>query len=101
MRGVLHIKDAVESIIRVMAEVGKQSLYQVAGGMKNSTSLMELTKMAQQISGHNVPIESISQTHKNDVPILLLDGKSSYESLGLDSAIFCTDGSRDTYQVVK
>ena len=98
VRGVLHIKDAVESMIRVMAEVGKQSLYQVAGGMKNSLSLMELTKMAQQISGHNVLIESISQTHKNDVPILLLDGKSSYESLGWYPQYSVQTVVEDTYQ---
>ena len=98
VRGVLHIKDAVESIIRVMAETDKHSLYQIAGGLKHSTSLMELTSMAQQISGHNVPIESISQTHKNDVPILLLEGQPSYESLRWTPQFSVHQVVEDTYQ---
>ena len=98
VRDVLHIKDAVESIIRVMTNIGQRNLYQIAGGLKHSTSLMELTKMAQQISNRNIPIEPINKTHQNDVPVLLLDGKSSYEALSWQPEFSLERIVEDTYQ---
>tara|TARA_B100000674_G_C37956170_1_gene969700 strand:- start:924 stop:2000 length:1077 start_codon:yes stop_codon:yes gene_type:complete len=98
VRGVLHIKDAVESIIRVISDVGQRNLYQIAGGLKHSISLMELTGMAQQISDQNISIESIDKTHKNDVPVLLLDGKSSYEVLNWEPEYSLNQIVEDTYQ---
>lgn len=98
VRGVIHIDDAIESIFLVLENLAECQLYQIAGGYSHSTSLYELTKRAQQITGNKVDIDKIETSHKNDVPVLLLDGQSSFEELKWSPCRSVDNVVEDTYR---
>lgn len=82
VRDVLHVDDAVMAIGLVLKNLqSNQRLYQISGGLRCSVSLCELTEMAKDITGNTVPIEKIPETHRNDVPVILLDSRSSFDNL--------------------
>jgi CDP-paratose 2-epimerase len=75
VRDVLHIDDLYDLIKLHISEPGTWDgrTYNVGGGLKVSTSLVELTGLCKRIVGRNVPISSEPQTSPIDVPLYISD----------------------------
>ena len=75
VRDLLHIDDLcgliLQSLERQDLYTGK--VFNVGGGLKNSVSLREMTGICQAITGNRVPIGSVSETSKVDVPLFISD----------------------------
>ena len=75
VRDFLPIEDLCSLVIKQLERVpeSRASLYQAAGGRNFSVSLKELTAICQEVTGQNVEINSVAESHQNDLPILMLD----------------------------
>lgn len=75
VRDMLHIDDLV-NLIEIQlrqTELFKDDTYNVGGGLKNSLSLVELTKLCQSLTGNTVEIEASQEERYADIPIYITD----------------------------
>jgi CDP-paratose 2-epimerase len=56
-------------------------VYNVGGGPEHSVSLRELTQLCRGVTGHNLPIASVPETHPFDVRIYISDAGYVCEDL--------------------
>jgi CDP-paratose 2-epimerase len=75
VRDFLHIDDLCELIAEQVRDFDEWDGWvgNVSGGMKNSASLYELTRLCQEISGKKMPIASIPENRPNDLRIFVAD----------------------------
>jgi CDP-paratose 2-epimerase len=75
VRDVLHVLDLVDLIDDQLSRPDHWSgtTYNVGGGRANSLSLRETTDLCREITGREVPIESVPQTRPGDVRVYLSD----------------------------
>jgi CDP-paratose 2-epimerase len=79
VRDVLHVDDLADLIVRQIQQpqVWNGSVYNVGGGVANSTSLLELTQLCEQITDNRVPIASVPTTSDVDVRIFITDSRQA------------------------
>src|SRR6516225_8733926 len=76
VRDVLHVDDLYDLLVRQLADSDNhfsQTVYNVGGGMENSVSLRELTKLCQDFSGKRIEIGRIVETRDADIPFYVSD----------------------------
>jgi len=75
VRDVLHVSDLCDFLIRQICQFDTWDgwLGNVAGGVENSASLLELTSLCQEVTGNSVPVTSIPETRPNDLRIFIAD----------------------------
>jgi len=75
VRDVLHIEDLYDLIKIQINDIKKYSrqTFNVGGGIKNSISLLELTRLCKEISGREIEISKIQETRKADIPLYITD----------------------------
>lgn len=75
VRDFLHVDDLFDLINIQIKDLDKFSgeVYNVGGGVKNSISLLELTKYCEKITGNKIKIDSVKEDRPNDVRIYLSD----------------------------
>jgi CDP-paratose 2-epimerase len=75
VRDVLHINDLFNLVDYEMQHFNTVNgkTFNVGGGTKSSTSLLELTQLCQEITGNIVNCHSIKETRKGDIPIYITD----------------------------
>ena len=75
VRDVLHINDLFNLVDYEMEHFNTVNgkTFNVGGGTKSSTSLLELTQLCQEITGNFVNCHSIKETRKGDIPIYITD----------------------------
>jgi len=75
VRDVLHINDLFDLVDYEMHHFNTVNgkTFNVGGGTKSSTSLLELTQLCQEVTGNIVKCHSIKDTRKGDIPIYLTD----------------------------
>jgi CDP-paratose 2-epimerase len=75
VRDVLHVQDLCELITLQITrfEDWEGWVGNVAGGLANSTSLLELTDLCQKITGASVPIRSDPETRPFDLRLFIAD----------------------------
>lgn len=75
VRDVLHINDLFDLVdyeIHHFNTVNGKT-FNIGGGTKSSTSLLELTQLCQEVTGNKVKCHSIKDTRKGDIPIYITD----------------------------
>jgi CDP-paratose 2-epimerase len=75
IRDFLHISDLL-NLIEIQIEnlpILKGKTFNVGGGLINTLSLLETTKLCQEITGKKIPIDSVIETRQGDVPIFITD----------------------------
>lgn len=75
VRDFLHVEDVWEAI-RYQAEHMDElagETFNLGGGAANSLSLVELTALCAEVSGHRIPIGSDEKTRPGDVPWYVSD----------------------------
>jgi len=75
VRDLLHVDDLVDL---VEAQVGAPehwdgTVFNVGGGRDVSLSLLETTAICAELTGRELPIDSVPETRQGDVPIYLSD----------------------------
>lgn len=75
VRDLLHPKDLFDLIQIQIADEDpdRAGVYNVGGGLEVSTSMLELTKICQEITGNTVKINSNPHTRTSDIPIYISD----------------------------
>lgn len=75
VRDLLHIEDLFALLVRQMSKLScwDGRIYNVGGGQKVSTSLLELTAVCREATGHSIPITGDPTTSPVDVRIYLTD----------------------------
>ncbi len=77
VRDILHIND-LSSLISHQIQNPRPyngKTLNVGGGIKNAASLLELTRICEEITGNRIPISSIPVTRNGDIPIYISDCK--------------------------
>jgi CDP-paratose 2-epimerase len=75
VRDLLHPDDLFDLLQRQLerADDLHGEVYNVGGGISGSTSLLEYTRVCQEVSGRSVPMEAVPETNRVDVPYYVTD----------------------------
>jgi CDP-paratose 2-epimerase len=75
VRDFLHVDDLCELIAEQLRDFEKWDGWvgNVAGGLQNSASLLELTALCREITGRGTPIVGESATRSNDLRLFVAD----------------------------
>ncbi|MFN0076471.1 MAG: NAD-dependent epimerase/dehydratase family protein [Prosthecobacter sp.] len=81
VRDVLHVQDLCELVGEQITafDVWDGWTGNVAGGLANSVSLLELTALCQEITGREIAINSDPQTRPNDLRLFIGDCSRLFE----------------------
>ncbi len=84
VRDIIHVNDLyrlLEIQINDIASFNGE-IYNVGGGLENSISLFELTKLCQKDTGNKIPIRSINDDRAGDIRIYITDNRKISEKTG-------------------
>ncbi len=75
VRDFLHVDDFCELLLEQIGEFERYQgrLFNVGGGLENSLSLLETTKICEEITGKRLKIDAVAETRPADVRIYLTD----------------------------
>ena len=75
VRDMLHVQDLFQLIIKQFQrlETWDARVYNVGGGNEMSTSLKELTRICEKVTGKSIPIEPVTETSAVDIKIFITD----------------------------
>lgn len=75
VRDILHVDDVVDLIDMQIHQIEKfkGKVYNAGGGVKSSASLLEMTKICEEISGNKIEIGSEKETRPADLKIYITD----------------------------
>lgn len=84
VRDILHVDDLVELIDLQIHEIEKfeGKIYNVGGGLENSASLLEMTKICEKISGNKIHIDEVAETRTADLRIFITDNSKIESEIG-------------------
>ncbi len=84
VRDFLHINDLVALIdMQIhMTEKFTGKIYNAGGGKENSLSLLEMTRLCQEITGNTLSIEKVPDARMADVRIFISDNSKIYNEIG-------------------
>lgn len=84
VRDFIHIDDIFE-VIKLEIEnidVYNGEIYNIGGGLNNSLSLLEMTKLCQEITGNKIEIGAVTEDRPNDVKSYITDYSKFREKTG-------------------
>ncbi|WP_306351254.1 NAD-dependent epimerase/dehydratase family protein [Flavobacterium sp. '19STA2R22 D10 B1'] len=84
VRDILHVDDLVDLIDLQIHQIEKFSgqIFNVGGGLSNSTSLQEMTAICEKISGNTIEIGSERETRTADLRIYITDNSKIEKEIG-------------------
>lgn len=85
VRDFIHIHDLYRAIKHQMDNFSEYSgeVYNVGGGLENSVSLQELTKLCQEITGNKIKIQPVIDERPADLISFVTDSRKFKERSGL------------------
>lgn len=100
VRDVLHALDALELVRQSLNRLGacRGEVFNVGGGLANSVSLREMTRVCQQVTGRDVPIGCVPETRPGDIPWYVTDNRTVTETFGWRPSRSVEQIVRDTSQ---
>lgn len=77
VRDFIHIDDLFDILDIQLNNINKFNggIYNIGGGIKNSVSLQELTKICEEITGNKIKINSIKETRPADLKLFITDSR--------------------------
>lgn len=75
VRDVLHVDDLFDLLLWQMDNLGKVNgqVYNVGGGLENSVSLCELTRLSEELTGNKINITSVPENRFGDIKTYITD----------------------------
>lgn len=85
VRDFIHIDDLYSAIKYQLTNFGDYAhdVFNIGGGLDNSVSLQELTKLCQEITGNTIPIDSIEEDRPADLRFFITDSTKFLGKSGL------------------
>jgi CDP-paratose 2-epimerase len=85
VRDFIHIEDLYRAVKKQLKSFNNYTdqVYNIGGGLGNSVSLQELTKLCQEATGNTIPIESIKEDRPADLRFFITDSTSFIKKSGL------------------
>lgn len=84
VRDILHIEDLFE-LICIQIEAISQcrgEVYNVGGGNEVSISLMELTRLCEEVTGNSIKISAVPENRVADIPYYITDNSRITSTFG-------------------
>jgi CDP-paratose 2-epimerase len=103
MRDILHINDLYRLIdfqLHNMSKVNNE-IYNVGGGNKISTSLIELTALCEKITGNKTVLTSVAETRSADIRIYSTDNSKITQHTGWQPTTSVESILKDTFKWMK
>jgi CDP-paratose 2-epimerase len=100
VRDLLHVEDLVRLInyqLENFAELDGE-VFNVGGGFSNSLSLLETTKLCQEITGTSIQINPSLEERPGDIPIFITDSSKVMERTGWRPTIEPEAALKDIYE---
>ncbi len=100
IRDILHIQDLTDLIdlqIHQM-EKWKGKVLNAGGGLHSSASLLEMTQICQNITGHRIKIDSDLQNRPADLRMYITDNSKILHESGWQPKLTVQDVFRDIYE---
>lgn len=96
VRDFIHIADLYRAVKHQLDSFSKYSgeVYNVGGGLENSVSLQELTKLCQEVTGNKIKIEPVIDERQADLISFVTDSSKFKERTGIE----WQKGPRETVQ---
>jgi CDP-paratose 2-epimerase len=84
VRDILHVDDLVDLVDLQMHQTEKfeGKIYNVGGGLENSVSLQEMTKICEKITGNSIQIDQVIETRTADLRIYITDNSRIEKEIG-------------------
>jgi CDP-paratose 2-epimerase len=84
VRDFLHVADLLDLIDLQICDLEnlQGQTFNVGGGVGNTLSLLETTKLCQEVTGKAVPVTSLPETRTGDVPIFITDSRKVINATG-------------------
>jgi CDP-paratose 2-epimerase len=84
VRDILHVDDLVSLIdIQIHSiELFEGKIYNAGGGLENSVSLNEMTRICEKITGNSIKIDEVSETRTADLRIYITDNSQIESQIG-------------------
>jgi CDP-paratose 2-epimerase len=84
VRDVLHIDDLCDLVLLQINRLNEFNgeIFNVGGGLKNSTSLQEMTALCREITGETISLGADPQTRSNDLIWYITDNSRVFRSFG-------------------
>jgi CDP-paratose 2-epimerase len=84
VRDILHVNDlyALVAVLLDQMEEISGAVFNVGGGRDCTVSLCELTKICQEITGNKIPVDSVMETRKADIPYYVSDCRRVQQRTG-------------------
>jgi len=103
LRDLLHIQDLLALVDYQLChfEQFAGQVFNVGGGMQSSLSLLETTRLCQQITGKSIPIDQISENRPGDVPLYVSDNSKVTRTTGWRPQIDPATTLEDIYQWIR
>lgn len=75
VRDLLHPTDLFNAVVKQWSNLEKErgQIFNIGGGNNCSTSLLELTKICEEVTGNQISISSVPETAANDIPWYVSD----------------------------
>lgn len=75
VRDFLHIKDMCAAIMAEIKLFSRLSggIFNIGGGAKNSLSLLEMTRLCQEVTGNRIKVASVPRERVGDIPLYITD----------------------------
>jgi CDP-paratose 2-epimerase len=85
VRDFIHIDDLYQAIKSQLENFDRynEGTYNIGGGLKNSVSLQELTKICQKITGNTIEITSVKEDRPADLRFFITDSTKFLNQSGL------------------
>lgn len=99
VRDFIHIDDLFEAVRLQIEDIKKYSgeTYNIGGGRENSLSLLEMTKLCQEVTGHEIEVQNVAENRPNDVRIYISDCRKFQEASGWQYRKNAKDTFNDIY----
>lgn len=103
VRDLLHINDLFNLIDLQIAQMDRISanIYNVGGGRGVSLSLLEATKLCQEITGNRIAVSCDSKNRQGDIVIYLTDNKKVSSAFGWRTKKTAKDILTDIYHWIR
>ncbi len=103
VRDILHIDDLADLILLQLRHLDSLNgqIFNVGGGADNSLSLLEATKICQNLTGNDVLIRKITKIRHADIPLYISDNTRVTKALGWRPQRNSTQTLSDIYNWIK
>jgi CDP-paratose 2-epimerase len=103
VRDILHVDDVVDLVDLQIHQIEKfeGKIFNVGGGLENSASLQEMTKICENITGNKISVGGIAQTRTADLRIYITDNSKIENEIGWKAKKSVETIFQDIYSWIK